>query len=92
VRIATWNVNSIKQRIPRLLPWLDERQPDVVCLQETKLGNEVFVALLGAELAGRGYELAVHGEAQWNGVAILSRVGLDDIVAGIEGAPGFPHP
>jgi len=92
VRIATWNVNSIKQRIPRLLPWLDERQPDVVCLQETKLGNEAFVALLDAELAGRGYELAVHGEAQWNGVAILSRVGLANIEAGIDGAPGFPHP
>jgi exodeoxyribonuclease III len=91
VRIATWNVNSAKQRLPRLLPWLDERQPDVVCLQETKLGNEALVALLGAELAARRYELAVHGEAQWNGVAILSRVGLDGIVAGIEGAPGFPH-
>jgi len=92
VRIATWNVNSIKQRIPRLLPWLDERQPDVVCLQETKLGNEAFVALLGQELTARGYKLAVQGEAQWNGVAIRSRVGLDDIAAGIEGAPGFPHP
>jgi exodeoxyribonuclease III len=91
VRIATWNVNSAKQRLPRLLPWLDERQPDVVCLQETKLGNEALVALLGAELAARRYELAVHGEAQWNGVAILSRVGLDGIVAGVEGAPGFPH-
>ena len=92
MRIATWNVNSVRQRVPRLLPWLDERRPDVVCLQETKLGNEAFVALLGEELAGRGYELAVHGEAQWNGVAILSRVGLADVVAGIEGAPGFPHP
>jgi exodeoxyribonuclease-3 len=92
VRIATWNVNSIKQRIPRLLPWLDERQPDVVCLQETKLGDEALAALLDAELTARGYKLAVHGEAQWNGVAILSRVGLDNIAAGIEGAPGFPHP
>ena len=92
MRIATWNVNSIKQRMPRLLPWLDERQPDVVCLQETKLGNEALVELLSAELATRGYQLAVHGEVQWNGVAILSRVGLDDIVAGFEGAPGFPHP
>jgi len=92
VRLATWNVNSIKQRLPRLLPWLDERRPDVVCLQETKLADEAFRALLGAELAGRGYELALHGEAQWNGVAILSRAGLEDVVAGIEGAPGFPHP
>ncbi len=92
MRIATWNVNSLKQRVPRFLPWLDERRPDVVCLQETKLGNDACVALVGAECAARGYELAVHGEAQWNGVAILSRVGLDDVVQGIEGAPGFPHP
>jgi exodeoxyribonuclease-3 len=93
VRIATWNVNSVKQRMPRLLPWLDERQPDVVCLQETKLTDEAFAGLLGAELADRGYEIAVHGEAAWNGVAILSRVGLDDVVAGLgDDAPGFPHP
>jgi exodeoxyribonuclease-3 len=92
VRIATWNVNSVKQRVPRLLPWLDERLPDVVCLQETKLADEVFIDVLGEELSRRGYEIAVHGEATWNGVAILSRVGLDDVVAGIDGAPGFPGP
>jgi exodeoxyribonuclease III len=92
VRLATWNVNSVKQRVPRLLPWLDERLPDVVCLQETKLADEVFVELLGEELSRRGYEIAVHGEATWNGVAILSRVGLEDVVAGIDGAPGFPGP
>jgi exodeoxyribonuclease-3 len=93
VRIATWNVNSVKQRLPRLLPWLDERQPDVVCLQETKLADEAFAELLGGELAGRGYELALHGEATWNGVAILSRAGLDDVVRGLgDQAPGFPHP
>jgi exodeoxyribonuclease-3 len=92
VRIATWNVNSVKQRMPRLLAWLDERKPDVVCLQETKLADDAFAALLGEELAGRGYEVAAHGEATWNGVAILSRAGLKDVVAGIPGAPGFPHP
>jgi exodeoxyribonuclease III len=92
VRIATWNVNSVKQRVPRLLPWLDERRPDVVCLQETKLADDAFAALLGEELADRGYEFALHGEATWNGVAILSRVGLDEVVAGIADAPGFPHP
>jgi exodeoxyribonuclease-3 len=91
VRIATWNVNSIKQRMPRLLPWLDERQPDVVCLQETKLADDKLADLLGAELEHRGYALAAHGEATWNGVAILSRVGLDDVVAGLPGGPGFPH-
>jgi exodeoxyribonuclease III len=91
VRIATWNVNSVKQRVPRLLPWLDERKPDVVCLQETKLADEAFAALLGAELEERGYAVAAHGEPSWNGVAILSRVGLDDVVPGLAGAPGFPH-
>jgi exodeoxyribonuclease III len=92
VRIATWNVNSVKQRVPRLLPWLDQRRPDVVCLQETKLADDRFIELLGDELAARGYEAAVHGEAAWNGVAILSRVGLEDVVAGLEDGPGFPDP
>jgi exodeoxyribonuclease-3 len=92
MRIATWNVNSVKQRVPRLLPWLDQRQPDVVCLQETKLADDAFTELLGEELASRGYAVALHGEAQWNGVAILSKVGLDDVVAGVAGAPGFPRP
>ena len=91
VRIATWNVNSAKQRLPRLLAWLDQRQPDVVCLQETKLADDAFAALLDEELAGRGYAVAAHGEAAWNGVAILSRAGLDDVVAGIPSGPGFPH-
>ena len=92
MRIATWNVNSVKQRVPRLLPWLDERAPDVVCLQETKLADDAFRELLGDELAARGYEVALHGEPTWNGVAILSRVGLEDVVAGVQGAPGFPNP
>ena len=92
VRIATWNVNSVKQRVPRLLPWLDQRRPDVVCLQETKLADAAFTALLGDELAGRGYEVALHGEPAWNGVAILSRAGLEDVVPGLDGAPGFPDP
>jgi exodeoxyribonuclease III len=92
VRIATWNVNSLKQRLPRLLPWLDQRKPDVVCLQETKLADDAFFELLGDALSDRGYTAAAHGEPAWNGVAILSRVGLDDVVAGIEGAPGFPNP
>jgi exodeoxyribonuclease-3 len=91
VRIATWNVNSVKQRVPRLLPWLDQRKPDVVCLQETKLADDAFMKLLGDELAARDYEVAVHGEAQWNGVAILSRAGLDEVEPGLPGAPGFPH-
>jgi exodeoxyribonuclease-3 len=92
MRIATWNVNSVKQRVPRLLPWLDERKPDVVCLQETKLTDDAFAALLDAELGERGYEVAAHGQGAWNGVAILSRVGLEDVVRGIPDGPGFPEP
>ena len=92
MRIATWNVNSIRQRIPRLLPWLDQRLPDILCLQETKVPDDAFHDLLGDELGRRGYAVAVHGEAGWNGVAILSRVGLDDVTLGIPGGPGFPDP
>jgi exodeoxyribonuclease III len=91
MRVATWNVNSVKQRLPRLLPWLDQRQPDVVCLQETKLADEAFTALLGEQLAERGYAVALHGEPAWNGVGILSKVGLEEVVAGLPGGPGFPH-
>jgi exodeoxyribonuclease-3 len=91
VRVATWNVNSVKKRLPRLLAWLEERQPDVVCLQETKLADAAFEQLLGEELRNRGYAVATHGEATWNGVAILSRAGLEDVVRGVAGAPGFPH-
>ena len=92
MRIVTWNVNSLRQRVPRLLPWLDERQPDVLCLQETKLADDAWDELVGEELSTRGYEVAAYGETAWNGVAILSRVGLEDVVRGIEGGPGFPHP
>jgi exodeoxyribonuclease-3 len=92
MRIATWNVNSVRQRLPRLLPWLDERQPDVACLQETKLADEAFAELFGDQLTRRGYAVALHGEAAWNGVAILSRVGLEDVALGIPGGPGFPNP
>jgi len=91
MRIATWNVNSVKQRAPRLLEWLDQREPDVVCLQETKLQDDPFAELLGDELATRGYEFVAHGEASWNGVAILSRVGLEDAERDFPGMPGFPH-
>jgi exodeoxyribonuclease III len=92
VRVATWNVNSVKQRMPRLLPWIEERQPDVVCLQETKLADDAFDVLLGEELASRGYAVARHGEVQWNGVAILSRVGLEDVLVGVGDALGLSRP
>lgn len=89
MRIATWNVNSVKQRLPRLLPWLSERRPDVVCLQETKLSDAAFADQLGEPLAGLGYEIAHHGLGQWNGVALLSRVGLADVVRDFEGQPDY---
>jgi exodeoxyribonuclease-3 len=92
MRIATWNVNSVRQRMPRFLPWLEERRPDVVCLQETKVTDDAFAELLGAQMADRGYSVAAHGQGQWNGVAILSRVGLEDVVTGVAGAPDWDVP
>ncbi len=79
VRLATWNVNSLKVRLERALAWLVECQPDVVCMQETKLADTAFPTM---DFAALGYESAHHGEGRWNGVAILSRVGLEDVVAG----------
>jgi exodeoxyribonuclease III len=92
MRLATWNVNSAKARLPRLLDWLDTRRPDVVCLQETKLSDAEWDATFAAELDSRGYRYAHVGEGRWNGVAILSRVGLDDVATGFPGQPGFPEP
>ncbi|GAA3236253.1 exodeoxyribonuclease III [Actinocorallia longicatena] len=86
MRLATWNVNSVKARLPRLLGWLEETAPDVVCLQETKCAAAAFPA---AEVAELGYESAVHGDGRWNGVAILSRVGLTEISRGFPGEPGY---
>jgi exodeoxyribonuclease-3 len=79
LRIATWNVNSLKARLPRVEEWLAYAQPDVMCMQETKLADSAFPALTFQAL---GYESAHCGEGRWNGVAILSRVGLSDVVAG----------
>lgn len=92
MRLATWNVNSVKQRLPRLLPWLDQRRPDVVCLQEIKLTDDAFADLLGEPLRERGYDFASFGQSQWNGVALLSRVGLADPERGFVDMPGFPEP
>jgi exodeoxyribonuclease-3 len=92
MRVATWNVNSVAARLPRLLPWLDERAPDVVCLQETKLSDEAFAEALAQPLAERGYAYAHYGQGQWNGVGLLSRVGLDDVQRGLPDEPRFPTP
>jgi len=80
MRIATWNVNSLNVRLGRVEEWLDYAGPDVLCLQETKLADAAFPYLA---LGARGYEAAHHGQGRWNGVAILSRVGLDDVVVGM---------
>jgi exodeoxyribonuclease-3 len=72
--VATWNVNSLKARLERVEAWLEECQPDILCMQETKLADSAFPALTFSAL---GYESVHHGEGRWNGVAILSRVGLD---------------
>lgn len=90
MRIATWNVASLTpERLERLHDWLGYAEPDVLCLQETKKADDEFPAM---ELLARGYETAHHGQGRWNGVAILSRVGLDDIVAGFgDGGPADPE-
>jgi exodeoxyribonuclease III len=87
MRIATWNVNSVLARLPRLLEWLEQAAPDVVCLQETKVGPDAFPADAITEL---GYEIAQNGEGRWNGVAIVSKAGLADVAPGLPGDPGFP--
>ncbi|KXP12399.1 exodeoxyribonuclease III [Tsukamurella pulmonis] len=89
MRVATWNVNSVKQRHGRLLEWLDSRRPDVVCLQELKMTDDAFATLVGPDLTERGYEFATAGQPAWNGSAVLSKVGLQDVVVGIPGAPAY---
>ncbi len=89
VRIATWNVNSVGARLPRLLDWLETRAPDVACLQETKCAVDAFP---NGEIESLGYQVAVHGDGRWNGVALLSRVGLSEVRLGLAEEPGFPDP
>jgi exodeoxyribonuclease-3 len=92
VRIATWNINSAKARQALLIGWLDRVHPDVVCLQETKLSDEGFLELFDEDMVRRGYRHAHYGDGRWNGVAILSRAGLEDVERGLPGVPGFPDP
>ncbi|RZS91004.1 exodeoxyribonuclease-3 [Motilibacter rhizosphaerae] len=86
MRLATWNVNSVAAREPRLLAWLEQVRPDVVALQETKCAADAFPR----SVEQLGYEVAAHGDGRWNGVALLSRVGLEDVRRGFPGDPGFP--
>lgn len=79
--IASWNVNSLNARMPRVEEWLARVQPDVLCLQETKMTDAQFP---GMDFQRLGYDSIHHGEGRWNGVAILSRVGIDDAVFGFD--------
>ncbi|SNR51219.1 Exodeoxyribonuclease III [Haloechinothrix alba] len=86
MRIATWNVNSVGARLPRLVSWLRSAAPDVLCLQELKCAADSFPT---DEVAELGYEVAAHGTGRWNGVAIVSRVGLSDVTRGLRDEPGY---
>ena len=80
MKIATWNVNSIRLRLPNLLSWLASTKPDIVCLQELKCTNEHFPYM---EIEDAGYNIACHGQKGFNGVALLARNRLEDIIYGI---------
>lgn len=84
MRIATWNVNSIGARLPRVLAWLESVSPDVVALQELKCRADDFPHL---PIQALGYEAVAHGNGRWNGVALLSRVGLEDVALDLPGQP-----
>ena len=86
MRLATWNVNSVKARLPRLLEWLDEAKPDIVCLQEIKTTTALFPE---AEVNELGYEVAAYGDGRWNGVALLSSVGLENVSRSFTGEPSY---
>jgi exodeoxyribonuclease-3 len=86
VRVATWNINSVNARLPKLLEWLETASPDVLCLQELKCATDAFPY---EEVRALGYETAAHGTGRWNGVAVLSRIGLDEVVRGLPDQPGY---
>ena len=88
MRIATWNVNSVKQRIENLTAWLTERAPDIVCLQETKTVDEAFPR---QAIEALGYNVAVHGQKTFNGVAILSKFKFDEVTPRLPGDPADDH-
>ena len=88
MRIVTWNVNSLPSRMPRMRVWLQVMKPDVLCLQETKIADEQFPY---EDLRELGYEAVHRGDGRWNGVAILSRVGIDEVVTDLPDVCGFPN-
>jgi exodeoxyribonuclease III len=85
MRIATWNVNSIRQRMDSLQAWLKERQPDIVCLQEIKCTDDAFPR---EQIEALGYNVAVHGQKTFNGVALLSKLPFDEVAPGLIGDDG----
>jgi len=85
MRIATWNVNSVRQRMDNLQAWLTERQPDIVCLQEIKCTDDAFPR---EPIEALGYNVAVHGQKTWNGVALLSKLPFDEVAPGLIGDDG----
>lgn len=85
MKIATWNVNSIKARLENTVNWLGEAKPDLVCLQEIKCVDEAFPA---ARFEDLGYNVAVHGQKTYNGVAVLSKLPFDDVRTGLPGDEG----
>lgn len=89
MRLATWNVNSIRTRVDRVLDWLERSQTDVLAMQEIKCKPEQFPL---AAFEDAGYEVAIHGLNQWNGVAIASRVGLADVETSFPNQPAFAKP
>ena len=89
MRIATWNVNSLRSRIDRVEAFLQRNDVDVLAVQETK-AREDQLPLMG--LHGAGYEIAAAGINQWNGVALISRVGIEDVAVGFDGMPGWGEP
>jgi exodeoxyribonuclease III len=89
VRLATWNVNSARARIDRIVAWLERSDVDVLAMQETKCKDDQFPT---ERFTALGYEVAHHGHSQWNGVAIVSRVGLEDVACGFPGQPTWGDP
>jgi exodeoxyribonuclease III len=88
MRIATWNVNSVKQRVDNLTAWLSERRPDIVFLQETKCVDEAFPR---EPFEALGYNVAVHGQKAFNGVAVFSKFPLEDVTARLPGDDADSH-
>jgi exodeoxyribonuclease-3 len=88
MKIATWNINGIKARLPNVIEWLKEAQPDIACLQEIKSVDENFP---GAAIEDLGYNVATHGQKSFNGVAVLSKLPFDEVRRGLPGDPDDPQ-